>query len=96
MKCMPFGVSNPKTLSQPGPVARDESVPNAKTSQRVDEELWNNALTDRASFVAANGVALEEESGRTAKPRNVAFMRGEKAWRLSFQGGLLQLGFNDG
>src|SRR5271154_6388542 len=55
MNAEPFGVPRPVTLSQPGPVAREESVPKVKTSQRVDAVLWNNALTN--SFVFSKGCA---------------------------------------
>ena len=41
MNVNPFGVPRPVTLSQPGPVAKEESVPKVNTSQRVDDELWN-------------------------------------------------------
>ena len=39
MNANPFGVPKPVTLSHPGPVVRDESVPNTNTSQRVEVEL---------------------------------------------------------
>src|SRR5271168_4051422 len=39
MNAEPFGVPRPVTLSQPGPVVREESVPKVNTSQRVDVEL---------------------------------------------------------
>jgi hypothetical protein len=39
-----FGVPRPVTLSHPGPVVSDESVPKVNTSQRVDAALWNSAL----------------------------------------------------
>ena len=39
MKAEPLGVPNPVTLSQPGPVIRDESVPKVNTSQRVEAGL---------------------------------------------------------
>jgi hypothetical protein len=58
MNAEPFGVPRPVTLSQPGPVVRDESVPKVKTSQRVDAVLWNNALTN--SFVLSKGCARAE------------------------------------
>src|ERR1700677_1146896 len=48
----PFGVPSPVTLSQPGPVVSDESVPNENTAHAV-ELLWNNALTK--SFVFCKG-----------------------------------------
>ena len=38
------GVPTPVTLSQPGPVVSDESVPKVNTSQRVEDALWNRAL----------------------------------------------------
>jgi|SRR5579864_6961917 len=39
MNGKPFGVPKPVTLSHPGPVVSNESVPKTKTSQRVEEEL---------------------------------------------------------
>ena len=39
MNANPFGVPKPVTLSHPGPVVRDESVPKTNTSQRVEVEL---------------------------------------------------------
>ena len=55
MNAAPFGVPSPVTLSQPGPVVSDESVPNVNTSQRVEVLLWNNALTN--NFVFSKGCA---------------------------------------
>src|SRR5580692_351598 len=55
MNAEPFGVPRPVTLTQPGPVVSDESVPKVNTSQRVDAVLWNNALIN--SFVFSRGCA---------------------------------------
>ena len=65
MNDMPFGVPSPVTLSQPGPVASEESVPNVNTSQRVDEELWNSALTNRivGGWGPAKAAALWKDGG---------------------------------
>src|SRR5580704_19540670 len=62
MNAEPFGVPRPVTLSQPGPVVRDESVPKVNTSQRVDVELWNNALINRVVF--CRGFARAEALSR--------------------------------
>jgi len=55
MKVNPFGVPRPVTLSHPGPVVSDESVPKTKTSQRVELELWKSALTKFAVFPSVHG-----------------------------------------
>jgi hypothetical protein len=38
-KFAPLGVPRPVTLSQPGPVVRDVSVPNVMTNQLVENGL---------------------------------------------------------
>ena len=47
MNVAPFGLPKPVTLSQPGPVDREESVPKVMTYQLVEEGLWYSALTNR-------------------------------------------------
>src|SRR6266446_257076 len=43
-KLTPFGVPTPVTLSQPGPVVSDVSVPKVITNQRVENGLLYRAL----------------------------------------------------
>ena len=62
----PFGVPNPVTLSHPGPVVSDESVPKTKTSQRVEEELWKSALTKFVVFSSEHGGAAQADGAARA------------------------------
>src|SRR5277367_723338 len=57
MKDRPLGVPRPVALSQPGPVVSDESVPNVKTSQRVEVELWKSALMNPKRETFSSGCA---------------------------------------
>ena len=72
MKANPFGVPKPVTLSHPGPVVRDESAPKTKTSQRVEVELWNSALTKLIVFPRVHGGAAQ--SAGAARSRGLSWM----------------------
>ena len=66
MKVSPFGVPNPVTLSHPGPVVSDVSVPKTKTSQRVEEELWKSALTKFVVLPSEHGGAAHADGAARA------------------------------
>ena len=72
MNGKPFGVPNPVTLSHPGPVVSDESVPKTNTSQRVEEELWKSALTKFVVFPSVHGGAAQFDGA--ARPFAVSWM----------------------
>jgi hypothetical protein len=65
MNSAPLGVPRPVTLSQPSLTVSDESVPKVKTSHRVDEGLWNNAL--RKSSVFPRGCARNAALSKTGR-----------------------------
>lgn len=62
-KLAPFGVPKPVTLSHPGPVVSELSVPKVSTFQRVEIPL-NSALT--YSVVLPKGAASESADSVTA------------------------------
>ena len=61
-KFSPFGVPNPVTLSHPGPVVSEVSVPNVRTYQR-DESPLNSVLT--YSVVLPRGAASASGVSKT-------------------------------